>query len=315
MEYRTVIYRNLCSNPALSYDFERYLFNEPEHLVSQKHDEYYTFHLLQLSTNSIVARFSCFVKDSNAISPCRATFGGIEAAPHLSEVVLLDFILKIVNWAKQHPVQAIRINWYSAAYEPSVYLVLKSALMQVGFNIQVTEINQHLALSSLSNVSVAFAPNQVRRLKKCHQKGYQFRELPIDFLTDYFVLLTKARSRKNIPLSLSLTEIEELFKKFPKNFFLFGILDAQILIAACVGVKVNERILYYFLPADHTNYLTDSPSVMLIEQLGEWAKNQTFELLDLGISSVNGLINQGLYQFKQKLGGIETEKVVFLKHF
>lgn len=314
MEYRTVIYRNLCSNPALIYDFERYLFNEPEHLVSQQHDEYYTFHLLQLSTNSIVARFSCFVKDSNAISPFRATFGGIEAAPHLSKVVLLDFILKIVNWAKQHPVQSIRINWYPEAYQPSVYLVLKTALMQAGFTILIQEVNQHLALTPLA-MAERFAPNQVRRLKKCKLKGYQFRELPIVFLSDYFSLLTNARSRKNIPLSLSLKEIEELFKKFPKNFFLFGILDARILIAACVGVKVNERILYYFLPADHPNYLTDSPSVMLIEQLGEWAKNQEIEILDLGISSVNGLINQGLYQFKQKLGSIETEKVVFLKQF
>ena len=134
-------------------------------------------------------------------------------------------------------------------------------------------------------------------------------------MSDYFLLLANARSRKNIPLSLSLPAIEELFKKFPKNFFLFGILDAQILIAACVGVKINERILYYFLPADHPNYLTDSPSVMLIEQLGEWAKLRGFKLLDLGISSVNGVLNEGLYQFKQKLGGIESEKVVFLKQF
>lgn len=314
MEYRTVIYRNLCSNPAIPYDFERYLFNEPEHLASQQHDEYYTFHLLQLSTNSIVARFNCFVKNANALSPLRATFGGIEASPHLSELVLLDFIKKIIVWARQHPVQAIRINWYPAAYQPSVYLGLKSALMQTGFTLLIQEVNQHLALTP-SAMLETFSPNQVRRLKKCQQKGYQFRELSIDFLSDYFLLLANARSRKNIPLSLSLPAIEELFKKFPKNFFLFGILDDQILIAACVGVKINERILYYFLPADHPNYLTDSPSVMLIEQLGEWAKLRGFKLLDLGISSVNGVLNEGLYQFKQKLGGIETEKVVFLKQF
>ncbi|MFN8356689.1 MAG: GNAT family N-acetyltransferase [Spirosomataceae bacterium] len=311
-EYRTVLYRNLCNNPAITFDFERMLFNEPQHLASQQGGDYFTFHLQNLSNNTVQARFSCFVSPSGeALSPFRATFGGIEWANQLSKESLHHFVQKILNWGRRNAIKTIRITQPPSAFNELGGEILQNILTEHGFRREVTELNQHLDLRN-DDCFLRFHPSEKRRFRKCVRAGFEFKELSDADLPAYYELLVEARQRRNYPLSLSLAQLQALFQQFPQHFRLFGVFDGHRLIAGCVGVAVSERILYYFLPFYDETYRNFSPSVLLVEKLGGWAKERHFECLDLGISTVGGSLNAGLHTFKLHLGAIDSEKIVFL---
>lgn len=309
-QFRTVIFHSLAANPAISFDFERYLFNEPRHLISQGGELCYTF--LMFDSETAVARFSCFVEEGRGLSPRRATFGGIEFSETLDDNTLDSFVWQIVDWAKDKPLHSLQITLYPEAYSPLLVQRLQKSLTRYGFLVLFSEQNQHLIIDGNSFANGLHHSNR-RRLKKCEQAGFEFKALTISYLPDFYKLLTEARNSKNYPISLSLDELVALFEQFPHDFLLFGVFDQQRLISACVAVRINARILYYFLPADSLDYLHFSPSVMLIDGLYRYGQQNSFELLDLGISSLKGQLNQGLWQFKQRLGALESEKVVWVR--
>ena len=87
-----------------------------------------------------------------------------------------------------------------------------------------------------------------------------------------------------------------------------GVMDNDKLIAAAISVRVSKEILYNFYHADEFTYRSSSPMVMLIKEIYEYCQRNKIQILDLGISTKNGLINQGLFNFKKSLGCSVTEK-------
>jgi lipid II:glycine glycyltransferase (peptidoglycan interpeptide bridge formation enzyme) len=70
----------------------------------------------------------------------------------------------------------------------------------------------------------------------------------------------------------------------------------------------SDNSLYYFLPATGVDFLSESPMVFLIVAMANWCKERNIQFLDLGISSVEGHLQQGLYDFKKRMGAKDSEK-------
>ena len=56
-----------------------------------------------------------------------------------------------------------------------------------------------------------------------------------------------------------------------------------------------------------------SPVVLLVKGIYNYAGSRGFQILDLGISSVESRLNNGLYTFKKNLGALESERVTWEK--
>ena len=104
-----------------------------------------------------------------------------------------------------------------------------------------------------------------------------------------------------------------LFQKFPDEFKVFVVKDVEEIAALSVTIKIKERIMYNFYPADSDKYLKYSPSVMLHEGLYKYAQSNHYEILDLGIATDKGIPNLGLMRFKKNLGAQESLKLTFFK--
>ncbi|MBC7891889.1 MAG: hypothetical protein H7Y12_06745, partial [Sphingobacteriaceae bacterium] len=234
------------AEPPLPARFERYLFNEPHHLRGQSAAGAKTFFLINSETNTAEARLSLFVRESEALSPLRATFGGIEAAPDLPYEALDSLLDAVEKWAVSQNLTSIRLTQWPAAYAPELAIRVDHRLKAGGYQPLFTEKNQHLDLTRPLILHVSAR----RRFRKAEGAGFVFEEWKTPDWETAHAFLHAARTRKSLPLSLTAVELRNLGENCPEEIFVFTVCDGLALAALGVVIRLNARILYHFLPAD-----------------------------------------------------------------
>ncbi|WP_185731390.1 GNAT family N-acetyltransferase [Larkinella rosea] len=291
-----------------------FLFLQARHLLNQAGRPLHYFALVHSETGRADARFAVFIRDDWAVSPCAASFGSFEFKADLSDDELRRLVEAAVTYSKKLPVQGIRIVNYPDCYVPAEAERLRYVLQNTGFSVKYEELNQHVPVSN-GSFTEPLHDAERRRLRKCRQAGFTTRIWTDPDVDQLFVFIQKARLRKNLPLSMNSKELASLINNFRSDSPVFTVWDGDRLIAACLGIRVTSDILYYFLPADHEDYQQFSPSVMLVESLYSHCQQEQISLLDLGISTSRSVRNEGLIQFKKRLGAVESAKFVFEMRF
>ena len=87
-------------------------------------------------------------------------------------------------------------------------------------------------------------------------------------------------------LFTSVTQLPNVFQVFTARF-------QGKLAALVVTVRINERILYTLYPADATEFLDLSPLILVNAGLYQYCLTNHYKILDLGISTENGVRNEG----------------------
>lgn len=310
LPYRIVVLPNLSGQLGVAFEPLPFLFNEPRHLLSQAPEGSLTFLLFRHDT--IVARFCGFTQHSTLVSPLKGTFGGLEVSDLIPESVIGQFLVFVEAWSKRHGLVGIRFVQAPNALLGSVADKLNNTLQKSGYQIITQETNQHIVVTA-QPTSALLHRSALRKLRKCQRGGLAFRELSAAALPEFHALLSEARQRKQRPVSLSLLQLQRLFDTLPNDFRLVGVFDQQRLVSACVVVRLNAHMLYYFLPADHPDYQSFSPSVMLLSGLYEYAQQTHCTIIDLGVSSLEGEVNQGLFRFKRSVGAESSARFTWYK--
>ena len=292
--------------------FERYLFNEPRHLRSQRGERVQTFFLVNQERESIDARLSLFIREGEALSPLRATFGGIECAEDVPSTALESLLAAAEQWAMEQKLTRIRLTQWPAAYAPGLADRLHQLLTGRNYNVLFTEQNQHLLLTE-KPFEANLHESACRRLVKTERAGFTFQPWKLPDWAWVHAFIQAARQRKGHPMTLNASQLLQLSVDFPDAVHVFTVRDGEVIAALGVTVRINARILYHFYPADSADYQAFSPGILLTKGLYDWGREQGVELLDLGISSVRGVPNGGLIRFKQNLGAQVSEKWVFEK--
>lgn len=281
------------------------LFFQPEHLRWQSTRQAVGF-AWQSNDNAKWQALAYFwLENQQARSPFAASFGGFDFDNELSDKQLFAFVEAVFCWLKTQQIHAVQIIQAPVCYQVH-YPRLQKVLAFFSTNI-ISETNQHLIVSDIP-FSKIINPTAKRRLAKC-EKEYFTLDINLQKLHEQYDFIQKARFAKGIPLTISQTRFLSLFETFPESFIPFTLYHKHQIIATCTAVVVvPQQILYYFLPASDIAYNTFSPSILLIKHLYEYAQANHFQILDLGISSVNGILNENLFRFKRNLGAITTTK-------
>ena len=111
---------------------------------------------------------------------------------------------------------------------------------------------------------------------------------------------------------MSLEQLQTSINAMPEHYLLFGVYDGNKLIAAAVSVRISRDIMYNFYHGDDVSYRSTSPIVMLVAGIYQYCQQKNISILDLGISSVEGQINQGLFDFKKNLGCESSNKYTYV---
>lgn len=128
-----------------------------------------------------------------------------------------------------------------------------------------------------------------------------------------YLLLEVNRKLRNVKLSLNFQEIQKQTNASEGRYIYFSCYDsANILIAYSVCVRISSNILYILYWGEDPKYRKLSPVVMIANAAIQFCVKNKIRWLDAGISSLNGVLDKDLFDFKRRLGFLKCEKnIVF----
>ena len=313
MPYQLIISHNFNNIPEESFNFERYFFNEIEHLQHQKLEtDCYTFYWQNTDNQIIEARFSVIMRGKIAYSPLTATFGGVEFHEGILEENLLEFMNQIVENLKAQKIEKLEINSYPESYLTDYQNnILQNCFSKNHFQVKFTEHNYEIPITDKSFYETVKGSTARQLLRTYEKKGYVFQQESSPNYAFIHAFIARSRIRKNRPMTMSLEQLVEHFEKFPKNFQLFSVTHSDVIVSVGVTIKINDDILYTFYLADDEQHLKNSPTTFLLSGIYEYAKQNNYDILDFGIATDKGVLNEGLARFKQSLGAKMSEKKAY----
>jgi hypothetical protein len=300
-------------DPTFKIVFERFLFNKTRHLRSQSESNWSTYSFINKQSQEVVAQIHFYIADSVASSPCRAPFGSVEFSSSLPPEALSTFLFEVERKLKSVGVKKIVIKDIAHQFRPQQSALLNTLFLNLDFIVSNAEINSAIVVDEAAfEDKISYA--EIKHLKRCRQEEFGFRILSMEMLDKVYSFISKCREERMMSLSLTLRQLERIIRSCPDDFLLFGLFQADELIAASIAVKVNDRILYDFYHAHLKSFDQLSPVVTLVDGMYGYCQQNKFELLDLGTSAVNRQINFSLLNFKTQLGGQLSMKLTFEKN-
>jgi hypothetical protein len=298
--------------PTLQFSGEHNLYNVHEYINTWPDINTLSFYILHRLKNKIIGYIRFQVIGKKALSPYMAPFGSFTIADEVNFVTLYEFNNFIVDYLKDIGIREIEIKHYPRFYNTNATELIVIIFGLNGFNVTTIDINQYIKVSD-SPFSSNIHSMERRRLNKCEKAGFIFNEHQNTEAERMFKYIESFRKIRKIPVNIDLDTMINLVGKFPDKYKFFSVSIDQEIIALTIVVKVNNSVLYNFLPAHNELYNHYSPMIFLLNGIYKYAVLNDYQFIDLGISSKDGKPQQGLIEFKERLGGITTSKLTFTK--
>jgi lipid II:glycine glycyltransferase (peptidoglycan interpeptide bridge formation enzyme) len=218
--------------------------------------------------------------------------------------------VEIEEHLKNADISEIEVRNWPANYP--YFKKVDCAFTNLNYDSKLKELNQYLDVAD-TPFSELICYNELKKLNQSIKQGFSFRQLDSEFLSAAYRLVTMSRARKGYPVTMSLPGLQQAFYKCPDDYLLFGVFKDDDLIAAAISIKLNSEVIYNFYHADHDDYRSFSPTVFLLSGIYQYCQRNDFNCLDLGISTSNGLVNKGLFRFKENIGCKQSDKSIFSK--
>ncbi|WP_125932480.1 GNAT family N-acetyltransferase [Hymenobacter glacialis] len=292
--------------PRLPLAFESFLYLRPAHqALATSPDVVLSFYLEDAAAGRTVAQLHVTLAPGSTVarSPAQAPFGAVQLAPGVRGPALHQLLDVAEATLRQRGLQALAMRSYPFAYDPTGAALLAEALRQRGYRVVLAEQNYHL--DPAWDYEAHLHPSERRRLHKCRRHGLHVEQEPPFLLPAAYAFIEACRQERGQQLSLSLARVQELFRRFPQEHFLFSVRQPDGAWAALtVAIRVSETVLYNFYPASPLRYNALSPVVLLNEGLHAFARASGLTVLDLGTSTLDSGPNASLLRFKRHLGGV-----------
>ncbi len=293
-------------------DFESFLFNEESHRLVQSLQGWKSYHLLREDKKKALAAVHFFLEGHAARSPYKAPFGSVQFSKSLQPGELYEFLKQVEASLKDRGIKKIQIKNPPQAYLPGISSVLEVLLLNLGYRIFQAEISSSITVAR-TKYDQRVEAWELRKLKQGKKAKLRFQEIPQSWIEEVYGFVLACREERQQSLSMTLSDLMRTIRGCPERFVLFGVYDGKELAAASIAIRINRRILYNFYSAHPRRLDYMSPVVSLIQGIYGWSQKQHIALIDLGTSSLEGQPNFSLLEFKFRLGGIPSAKLIFEK--
>jgi hypothetical protein len=176
-------------------------------------------------------------------------------------------------------------------------------------NNYIIETNNHVELSNWRFNKLSHGNR--KKIKQFTNQGGQVRKAELSEYGLCIDILIQNRKNIGINLSLSKNTIFDLLIELPEFYtFYLAEIDSRICSVALL-VSVDKFVNYVLYWGENLEFRHLSPVTALFEELVKISITSDKLYLDLGISSLNGEINEGLYRYKKNLGSEDSKKYIF----
>jgi hypothetical protein len=237
--------------------------------------------------------------------PGRLTFGGF--LPVDRNAVSQNEARELVNVLTSGMSAGVKLQWKLPPqyFLPEIFISQNEVFDSSHFR-EVLDLNQHIIVREWQSNDMSKG-NQ-KKVRQAVSAGMNLRQATSEDVSKCYEVLSLNRKAIGAPVTMKLTEIQDAVVNFP-SVYKVNYLDLGGDVAAmCLTVEIESKVRYVLYWADNLNFRNYSPLALLCEKLVEEARNDGLYFLDLGISSNNGLINEGLYRFKKNLGAVTSTK-------
>ena len=278
-------------------------------------DNYQQLHNLECKEFSIQNEYAYFtikysVDDNKFWSGRNATFGIVKISKGFDVSCNADLFDNFYSFLRKN-FCGYEIKLPPNYCEPAVHSVFAQYFGKKDVKL-VFEENQYIDLQTLTYGN-GFSKTNRKIARRLANRGYTVK-FQKDLSQSGFEVLEKNRASRNVILSLSFEDLRKQSKVLREHFHFVSCYSAsKDLVAYSVCVRLREDILYVLYWGEDPNYRSESPIVMLCQELIQYAKNIGCKYLDLGISSIDGEVDLNLYCFKKRLGSISCSKLVILE--
>ncbi len=246
-------------------------------------------------------------------SPGRGSYGGFQLASGLPGWALDEFVADVEQSLRSLGARSLVVVDPPFAYDPAAQARAFNTLLRSGFGINRHELSHALEVTSAPFVERVDRGNR-KRLAKARAHGLRAALLQRHDLESAYRVIEQNRHARDIPLTMTWEAVRELGTRFPDEVMPFGVFDGeQRLLAASICIAVSTRILYVFYWGDVPGVQELSPVTLLAEQIYRHCQSSGFALMDVGVSTVNGVPNEGLIRYKTNLGCTPSLKLEYRK--
>jgi hypothetical protein len=296
---------------SAAFEFEPSLFHHLSHLKLQRNADWRWYYITDPKRKKIFGSLYMNIGSSGVTSAVRSPFGTVECVSDIPAEVLYDFIVFVEGSMRKLGTSTITIKNPPYAYAPRNMALLSTFLPNLGYAIEAAEISACVAVNEPFDRKINNMQKQV--LQKAHQKGLQYKVIPIELLKEVYQFIERCHEEKGYQLSMNYSDLLEAVQKLPHRYLLSGVFLNGVMVASSVAVQVYGALLYNFYMAHDPAYSKFSPAISLIEGLYQYCIENEMSLLDLGTSALNGQPNFSLLDFKLRLGATLTPKITFKK--
>jgi hypothetical protein len=298
--------------PSIKFSRGHFLYNMTEYINTWPELKTYSFYIYHKEKDHIIGYIRFKIQKNIAFSPFKAPFGSFTIIPGLNFEVFHAFLEFIIKYLKDAGICRIVIKHFPRFYDPGTSESIITSLGLFGFHINTVDINHFIDVSS-SPFSSRIHHMEVRKLNKCRKSGMLINVYQNTEVEKLFRYIESFRKARKIPVNIDLSTLKVLSDRFPENYTLYSVSMNKEIIAATVIVKVNDQVLYNFLPSHNDTYNNYSPMVFLMEGIYTNAALHQYKYIDLGVSSIDGIAQPGLIKFKERLGASSNGKFTFIK--
>lgn len=246
-----------------------------------------------------------------------APFGGVDFvrpdAPLPEVDGLLERALDVLTAAGAREIRIKAKPPFYGAAEP----VLHHCLVQRGFRVEHSDLNHHIDLGRLTDMT-GYLAGLGRKRAYLHQdlsEPYRFAEAetPAE-VRDCYAVIERNRERKGYPAGLAVEYLLRLRAALPGRVHVYGLARDGRVCAAAVVYRVLPRRDLMVAWGDVEADVPRSPMNLLAYRLVERSLTAGAHTLDLGPSSErDGSLNAGLFQFKRGLLAEPSTRLTFVR--
>lgn len=245
------------------------------------------------------------IEETEAVSLKSCPYAGLDTQGQYNQTEIKEFLIQSINDLNSLGVRKVTIK------NPPDFLqehCAENPLIECGFFISSEEINHHLELNN-EDYHSSIHEMQRRKIKKCLQSGYQFQNETNENLGKIYDFIKYCRAQQGLKINVSLMYLKRAFSSLPLHYKLFTIRNKEnTILAATVVVIINDQVVYNFLPAFDRTHKKHSPLTLLTNELYSYFSHLGFLYMDLGITSIDGIPQEGLVRFKERMGAIKTKR-------
>ncbi len=268
----------------------------------------------RISDGKAVGSFFLGDGGDSFLSPLRGSYGGLYLSSASRDISLIrDTLDWVVSFVQENKGRKLMITLPPMAYDEDFLSEQSNVLLGLGFKVARCEINYSSHVDA--NFIQSWHHGNRKRLRQCVEDGFECDSVNIDGLEEVYGVLAQNRAQRGRALSMAYENIKTMFEKFPTKMYAHRVKSKDgSVVAASISMRIENGIHYVFYWGEVAAH-NRSPVVMIANEIFNLCMGDGCRILDLGVSTLDGVPNLGLIRFKKNLGCKASLKFTFSRDF